>query len=49
MAQKIYYHDGKKYFEVRVFKRSSSGQRFRQKIKIDHNGNRISSKRLPTN
>ena len=46
MAQKIYYHDKKRYFEVRVFKRSSSGQRFRQKTKFDSNGNRISAKKV---
>lgn len=46
MAQKIYYHDNKRYFEVRVFKRSSSGERFRQKTRFDSSGNRISSKKV---
>ena len=46
MAQKIYYHDSKRYFEVRVFKRSPSGQRLRQKTKFDSKGNRISSKKV---
>ena len=45
MAQKPYYHDGKKYIEIRVYKRTPDGTRIRQKVKLNKNKHRISNQR----
>ncbi|MCY4643276.1 MAG: site-specific integrase [Bacteriovoracales bacterium] len=44
MAQRIYYLDGKKYYEVRTCKRMADGKRMSKRKKLDENGKRISSK-----
>ena len=43
MAQKLYFHEGKEYIQVRVFKRASNGRPMRFKTKFDSKGRRISS------
>ena len=44
MAQKTYYHNGKKYYEVWTGRRDTQGSRLRKKTKFDKNVNRIESK-----
>ena len=46
MSQKIYLLDGKKYYEIRVFKRNPKGKRLRQMTKFDPHGKRISSQQV---
>ena len=46
MSQRMYLLNGKKYYEIRVFKRASNGERLRRKTKFDLRGKRIVSKQI---
>ena len=46
MAKKIYYHNGKKFYEIWTSRRNAQGDRLRKKTKFDESGHRIESKEV---